>query len=216
MASTKVLVWGTRSSLQFTALEGRIRLPVSLRSSDLSFVSHAGTTAPSPLFFLMSNTPTAVNMTSNPRYSALEHGGLEVPEIPNAPEVVPGSKPPLDRRSSLNQPETLHPGQYEVNQEDHGNYYAGQEGKPAVTAPSYSDESRPAYITQEEKNIGVGVEAHQIQPRGNRRYCGLRLPIFVGLIVLFVIIIVAAVLGGVLGTVLSHHSSKYELLLSAK
>lgn len=148
---------------------------------------------------------------TNARYSALEHGGLEAAEVPDVPEVAPGSSPPLARRSSLNQPETLHPGQYEVNVDEHGNYYSGEEQKNGTSPAPYPDDSRPAYISQGEKNNSNNVEGQQVNDSGKaRRYCGMRLPILIGLIVGLAIVVIAAVLGGVLGTVLTrHHHSEY-------
>jgi hypothetical protein len=63
----------------------------------------------------MSNMATRAHENTTARYSALDHSGLEVASPMDAPEVVPGSIRPLDRPSSLNQPETVHPGQYDIN-----------------------------------------------------------------------------------------------------
>ncbi|KAK3113558.1 hypothetical protein LTR53_009043 [Teratosphaeriaceae sp. CCFEE 6253] len=141
-------------------------------------------------------------MDTNARYSALEHGGLEVRDVAEGPEVVPGSSPPLERRSSLNMPETVHPAQYETNNQEHGNFYG--DGKTEAHAPTYAEKSRPAYMSNEAK--GPSVAALETQaPRKPRRYCGMGKGVLVALIVVLVVVVIGAVLGGVLGALLSRH-----------
>lgn len=146
-------------------------------------------------------------MSTSVRYSAVEHGGLEAAEIPDGPESVPRSTPPLARSSWLNGRDSLHPGQYEINNREHGNYYAGEEHMFGPNPVLYSNEPRPASISQGEKNNHVeGQQQHDSAK--SRRYCGMRLPILIGLIVGSVIVVLAVVLGAVLGSVLPRHHSR--------
>ena len=153
----------------------------------------------------MSNIATRA-MDTSARYSALEHGGLEVTERPDAPEVVPGSSPPIERRSSLNMPETVHPGQYEMNRDEHGNYYG--DGKTDAAAPEYGDEARPAYMSNDAKGgSGVAVQESQAPPKP-KRYCGMRRGVLIALIIVAIVVVIGAVVGGVLGALLpKHHKS---------
>ena len=157
----------------------------------------------------MSNMTTRAADT-NARYSALDHGGLELAPTADGPEVVPGSSPPLERRSSLNQPETLHPGQYEVNVEDHGNYYGEQEKPNGAASPAYGEETRPAYISNGDvKGPGVAAAEDFHRAKEPRRYCGIRKGIFIALIVGIVVVIIGAVVGAVCGVLLSRKDSSY-------
>ncbi|KAK3673831.1 hypothetical protein LTR78_006386 [Recurvomyces mirabilis] len=182
-------------------------------------------------------------MDSDARYSALEHGGLEVavreeeevgtshtnsrgagsdglipvPPPPDfasehGPEVLPGSKPPLERRSSLNQPEVLHLGQYDQsNRTEHGNFYGGESEK---TTPDYSDESRQAYIDNHDaKSMDNFVPGGAVGAQKDRRVCGLRRRLFLGILTAVILSLIAAVVGGVCGAVLKRdggQSSKTE------
>ncbi|KAK5697193.1 hypothetical protein LTR97_007328 [Elasticomyces elasticus] len=141
-------------------------------------------------------------MDTNARYSALEHGGLEVREVVDGPEVVEGTVAPIERRSSLNSPEIVPPGQ---NKQEHGNYFAGEDNEAA--APAYPEQTRPAYIDNDAKRPAVA--AHEADgPHKSRRYCGMRRGVLIAVIVLAVVVILGAVLGGVLGTLLTKSSKK--------
>ncbi|TKA75692.1 hypothetical protein B0A55_03181 [Friedmanniomyces simplex] len=144
-------------------------------------------------------------MDTTARYSALEHGGLEVTERPDGPEVVPGTLAPVvERRSSLNSPEIVHPEQYQTNKQEHGNYFGGND---EAAAPEYGDEARPAYISNDAKEPGVGT--HETgSPRKSRRYCGMSRAVFIAVIVVAAVVVLGAVLGGVLGTLLTRRSVK--------
>lgn len=113
--------------------------------------------------------------------------GLEV--VPNQGvggiEVVPGSSPPLDRRSSLNQPESWHLPHQQQQQP-----LIGQEKQAASRAREFDadNEAGPGTWTQ-------------------RRYCGMRGKWLAILLATALIVVIGAVLGGVLGTVLSSDSS---------
>jgi hypothetical protein len=147
---------------------------------------------------------------SSAKYSALEHGGLEAVETNNAPEVVPGTHAPLERRSSLNQPEPVHPEHQQQDQVQNGSkaahtsYYGGEQESPA---PAY--EARPAYLNNNEKGAAAGVGAmdHKSTPQ-ERRYCGIRRRWFIALIVGLIVLIIAAVVGAVCGVLLTRHKSK--------
>lgn len=113
--------------------------------------------------------------------------GLEA--VPNqgegGKEVVPGSSPPLERRSSLNQPEAWHLPQQ-------------QQQQPLI------EREKGATSAAQEYNAGGDDRWTR------RRYCGMRgkwLAILLGVILL---VVIAAVVGGVLGTVLSSHGSSSD------
>lgn len=142
-------------------------------------------------------------MDTNAKYSALDHGGLEIAERNEGPEVVPGSGAPLERTPSRDQPEPVQPEHYETNKHDHGNYYADAD----TPAPAYVDGSQPAYMQSATKE--AGVEAEEVQrPREARRYCGMRMGVFIGLVIVLMLVVLGAVLGGVLGTLLTRHKSQ--------
>lgn len=153
----------------------------------------------------MSNAPLQT-MGSTARYSALEHGGLEiVPKSLGSPnqtvstqdprnggkEVVLGAGAPLERRKSNDAAEVMHPGQYEQPQ------------RPV-------EESMASYYAPEKTGYFVG-DAHEVEDaqgdgKAKRRYCGIKGGIFIAVVAaLVVVIVLAAVLGGVLGTVLHKH-----------
>jgi len=105
-------------------------------------------------------------------------------------------------------PETVHPGQYEINgtnQHDHGNYYG--DGKTDAQAPSYADETRPAYMSNDAKESSA-VAHENFVPQRPRRYCGMRKAILIAVIIVVLVVIIGAVLGGVLGALLhKNHKS---------
>lgn len=135
-------------------------------------------------------------MGSSAKYTPLDHGGLEVVQQHQAPEVVPGSSPSLNRKSSLFQPEPLHATPYYSNKQEHGNYY----DRPQSVLPDY--DPRPQYINPDMKQAGVGT--HEITGRDqSRRYCGMRRKIFIILMIIVILVVCGGViLGAVLGTVL--------------
>ncbi|KAK1075132.1 hypothetical protein LTR74_000538 [Friedmanniomyces endolithicus] len=142
-------------------------------------------------------------MDTTARYSALEHGGLEVTERLDGPEVVPGSVAPvIERRPSLHSPEIAHPEQYQPNKQEHGNYFGGND-EPA--APAYGEDARPAFMHNDAKEAGMAV--HETEgPRKARRYCGMSRTVCIIVAVVAMLVILGAVLGGVLGTLLTKHS----------
>lgn len=126
-------------------------------------------------------------------YSDNEHGGLEVVEPPDYPEayhfggnaeaaksseglqVVPGSHPPLERKSSLNQPEAWHMKQDPPD--------TSEEKEAFVNGRSADEEARP----------GASDKWHQ------RRYCGVRgLFLAIALAVMILVVLLGAILGSVL------------------
>lgn len=146
----------------------------------------------------MSNAPIPI-MDSNAKYNAIDHEGLEVADKPNsaAPEVVPGSNPPLERKSSLNRPEVVSGGQQDPQ------YHApAQEHADGHSAHS-SQDLKAGFISADDKETSAETQ----NARGRRRYCGMRLGVLIGVIVVAVIVILGAVLGGVLGTQLKHNDS---------
>ena len=150
----------------------------------------------------MSNTTTQA-MDTTARYSALEHGGLEVTERLDGPEVVPGSiAPVIERRPSLHSPEIAHPEQYQPNKQEHGNYFGGND---EVAAPAYGEDARPAFMHNDAKEAGMAV--HETgSPRKARRYCGMSRTVCIIVAVVAMLVVLGAVLGGVLGTLLTKHS----------
>ncbi|KAF2723970.1 hypothetical protein K431DRAFT_344470 [Polychaeton citri CBS 116435] len=130
--------------------------------------------------------------STSARYSPIEHGGLEVAERDDAPEVVPIG------RNSNDQPETLHPGQYQDNPGEE--YYA-----PEKSAPSSDG---PAYLGTQEKGQQAAATVEPVKAK--RRYWGMRLPIFIGVIVLAVVVILGVVLGAALGTTLTKDSKNQQ------
>ncbi|KAK3691587.1 hypothetical protein LTR37_018542 [Vermiconidia calcicola] len=147
------------------------------------------------------------SMGRSAKYTALDHSDLEVVGHSDAPEVVTVSSPsPLNRQSSLHQPEPYHaaPVYYGDSKQQYGGggYYSDAE---AVVSPD-DHGARPSYIIPDEKQ--AGVTAHEVDGRKEgRRYCGLRKGVFIALIVaVALLLVIAAVLGGVLGTVLPKDS----------
>ena len=134
------------------------------------------------------------------KYTQLDHGGLEVVEQHNAPEVVP-SRPytsvALNRKSSFFHPEPYHAPPYVYgDKQEHGNYYGGAQGG----LPEY--EMRPQYINPDVKE--AGATTHETTGRdGERRIWGMRKKLFIILLsVAALVIVLAVVLGAVLATVL--------------
>lgn len=136
------------------------------------------------------------------KYSSLDHGGLEVREQHEAPEVVPERFvfAPKDRKSSLNQPEAIHAAPYAQEKQEYRGHYGSD--LETVESPPPSDSTKPLYMTQDGQ--GGGWSSQEPRDRRNgRRYCGMRKSICISLIVAVILLVcVAAVLGGVLGTIL--------------
>lgn len=111
--------------------------------------------------------------------------GLEVvPQQGEAgKEVVPGSSPPLERRSSLNQPEAWHLPQQQQQQPLINDHEKG----PIAGAQEYRADTPDRWT--------------------RRRYCGMRGKWLAILICAILLVVIAAVVGGVLGAVLSSHGS---------
>ncbi|KAK3705999.1 hypothetical protein LTR37_012993 [Vermiconidia calcicola] len=155
------------------------------------------------------------SMGRSAKYTALDHSDLEVVGHSDAPEVVAVSSPspspsPLNRQSSLHQPEPYHavPVYYGDDKQQYGGgeYYSGAE---IVVFPEEDVSTRPSYLRPDEKQPGVSAQEVDGRKEG-RRCCGLRKGVFICLIVAVALLLVmSAVLGGVLGTVLPK-DSKYE------
>lgn len=116
--------------------------------------------------------------------------GLEV--VPNqgvqhGKEVVPGSSPPLERRSSLNQPEAWH--------------LPYQQQQPLIEG-----EKHPAGEGREYDGNKEAVPSSWTK----RRYCGMRGKWLAILLAVILLVIIAAVLGGVLGTLLGSDADADE------
>ena len=143
------------------------------------------------------------------KYSPLDHGGMEAVERNDAPEVVPNSSPfPIDRKSTLFNPEPVVSPPYHTK-EEHGNYYLGDNGSDSAAQTPYSDLGKPAYFNTNIEEVGdQSGQTHG--RREGRRYCGMRKAIFIAVLVAVVLLVcVAAILGGVLGVVLPKKNAEY-------
>lgn len=146
-------------------------------------------------------------MGSTAKYSPLDHSGLEVVERSDAPEVVPGSSPPLERKSSWNQPEAINPTIVE--------HYAQDRKDPSSneSVPAYSDnEGRPTYISPDEKEHPHTQVSEVDQRQNGRKFCGMwlrRRTTIALMVVIALLVLCGVVLGAVLGTVLNKHANKY-------
>lgn len=105
---------------------------------------------------------------------------------PGGKEVVPGSSPPLERRSSLNQPEAWHLPHQQQQQ------------------PLIDDEKGAA------AGAGQDYDLKKEERWTRRRYCGMRGKWLVILVAVILVVVIAAVVGGVLGTVLPSHGSSQD------
>ena len=147
------------------------------------------------------------------KYSPLNHGGLEVAQNHEAPEVVqqPSLLSPHNRKSSLHQPEPYHAVPYYNDKRETGNFYADPHREtgnfyadPHSAAPTYQSTISQGYFDPERDKKDVVVSAQEVQNgRHGRRYCGMRKTIFIAVIaIIILLIVVGAVLGGVLGVLL--------------
>ena len=152
----------------------------------------------------MSASPTPI---MDAKYSPLEHGGLEAVERSDGMEVVPGSHFPLDRKSTMLNPEPV--AAHCQTKQEHGNYYLDASEKQVFgetisdsSQTPYSEINKPAYFNSE-----LAGEQRQ---RDGRRYCGMRKAVFIAVLVIVGLLICAgAVLGGVLGVMLPKSESEY-------
>ena len=139
-------------------------------------------------------------MGSDRKYSPIYHSGLEVIGQHDAPEVVPGSSPPINRKSSLLNPEPYHAApHYYTDKQEHGNYYQ----RPESVAPEYFEGGRPSYIHTDVKDARVATQEVTGRQK-ERRCCGMRRKIFIiVVIVVAVLLCIGAIVGGVLGAILT-------------
>ena len=139
-------------------------------------------------------------MDSSAKYRALGLSDLEVVSQHDAPEVVPGSYPPINRKSSLLHPEPYHTAPYQyTGKQEHGQYY----GRPDSVAPDYYTATRPSYINHDGKEVVVSAQETNAR-RDERRCCGLRRKIFIIVVVVVALLLcIGAVVGGVLGSQLA-------------
>ena len=145
------------------------------------------------------------------RYQEGQHGGIEVTGHHEGPEVVPGSSPPLDRKSTLLNPEPTNYGHYENDKQERGSYFGGDTGTMGTVgsvAPAYSSYSaQPHYMSTDGQEPGVASPDMQGQKQG-RRYCGMRKAVFIALLAAIILLVcIAVILGAVLGTVLPKHKT---------
>jgi hypothetical protein len=144
-------------------------------------------------------------MGKSTKYTALDHGGLEVVPSSDAPEVIVDgafdSKKSVNRRSSLLVPEAFHAAPHYADNKAHYSYYGPNEND----APEHYDTGVATFVSPEAKEAHV-AEQELGSGKDERRYCcGLKrrgLIILIAGIILLVVVL-GAVLGGVLGTQLA-------------
>lgn len=139
------------------------------------------------------------------KYSVVEDDGLQVDNRPSAQ-----LHNPLERRSSLNRPETA-PEMVHANkdtltpmEEKQNAYYVG-------TAPSYHthDVYTPLGTEVQSPHAREYVGEHVQKQEKGKRVCGLRRGLFIAIVVIAFLVVIGAVLGGVLGSVLNKKDNKY-------
>lgn len=140
-------------------------------------------------------------MGSDQKYSSLDHSAPEVVELQDAPEVVSSAGLPLQRQSSLLQPESYEVRAHWKQEQDACGAYGTHSSDGDSQLPIYTSPSTPGHNGY--MNGETGETQHSRDQRDERRCCGLRKRTFIWVVVGLVLLIgIAIILGAVLGTVL--------------
>lgn len=139
----------------------------------------------SPQSFLHVSLDSVAPMASQ-KYSVLDHDAPEVVPKNDAPEVYQESPIYRPRTTSVDSPQVVE-NAYHHKASVNGSYGA------ADAAPASQSTGEAGILSE---------KGHE--NKNGRRYCGMRRPIFIAVIVIALLVVIGVVLGAVLGTVLSN------------